>query len=128
LPHEYEWEYACRGGLGNRRPYHFGHALNGDKANCNGNVPYGTDTKGEYLARTTQVGTYSAEARHPWWLCDMHGNVSKWCNNEYSINYRVIRGGAFASYARNCRGAHRYYDLPRGRLHNLGFRVCFRPD
>lgn len=37
LPHEDEWEYACRGGLGNKQPYYFGNSLKGDLANCMGN-------------------------------------------------------------------------------------------
>jgi formylglycine-generating enzyme required for sulfatase activity len=75
LPHEDEWEYACRGGLGNGRAFHWGDQLNGDKANCDGNYPYGTTTNGEYKQKTTPVGSYERVAPHPWGLCDMHGNV-----------------------------------------------------
>jgi len=46
LPHEDEWEYACRGGKGNRQPFYFGDRLNGYLSNCDGNNPYGTETKG----------------------------------------------------------------------------------
>src|SRR5262249_53542661 len=51
LPHEDEWEYACRGGKGNKQAFYFGDRLNGDLANCNGNFPYGTDRKGDYKER-----------------------------------------------------------------------------
>ena len=45
LPHEDQWEYACRGGKGNKQPFYFGNELNGTQANCNGKSPYGTDMK-----------------------------------------------------------------------------------
>ncbi len=41
LPHEDQWEYACRGGKGNKQPFYWGDALNGDKANCDGELSYG---------------------------------------------------------------------------------------
>ena len=53
LPHEDMWEYACRGGLGNDRPFYFGQVLDGTQANIDGNFPYGTPTKGPYLKRPT---------------------------------------------------------------------------
>jgi formylglycine-generating enzyme required for sulfatase activity len=52
LPHEDQWEYACRGGKGNKQPFYFGGELNGAQANCDGNTPFGTATKGAYLERT----------------------------------------------------------------------------
>src|SRR5215203_1527918 len=51
LPHEDEWEYACRGGRGNKQAFFWGDALNGTEANCDGNYPYGT-TKRPHLQRT----------------------------------------------------------------------------
>jgi hypothetical protein len=36
LPHEGEWEYACRGGQGIRRPFYVGEMLNGGLAECGG--------------------------------------------------------------------------------------------
>jgi len=133
LPTEAEWEYACRAGT--TTAYFWGNALNGDRANCDGNYPCGTKTKGPYLARTTPVGTYEA---NPWGLCDIHGNVCEWCADRYG-DYptgsvvdpqgpasgvdRVLRGGCWVSNARNCRSAHRGGDYPGDRSYFYGFRL-----
>ncbi|MCL2120235.1 MAG: formylglycine-generating enzyme family protein [Planctomycetaceae bacterium] len=118
LPTEAQWEYACRAGT--TTPFHFGIALNGDKANCTGHFPYGTTTKGTSLDRTSEVGAYPANA---WGLFDMHGNVWEWCldwKEDYPAGEvtdpvgpvtgaeRVIRGGSWCSSAGACRSAYRY--------------------
>jgi formylglycine-generating enzyme required for sulfatase activity len=128
LPHEDEWEYACRGGLGNKRAFYWGDSLNGDNANCAGNHPYGTTTKGENTGRTTPVGSYECVAPHPWGLCDMHGNVWEWCENFHSSGnkYRVLRGGSWRSIARRCRAAYRIKPEPVNRSDIIGFRIVFR--
>ncbi len=46
LPHEDEWEYACRGGRSNEQPFYWGDKLNGTEANCIGIAPYGTAEEG----------------------------------------------------------------------------------
>jgi len=79
LPAEAEWEYACRAGT--TTAFHFGSHLNGQEANCDGNCPYGTSTKGPYLERPTTVGSYAPNA---FGLYDMHGNVGEWCNDWYA--------------------------------------------
>ncbi|MBR2004143.1 MAG: SUMF1/EgtB/PvdO family nonheme iron enzyme, partial [Thermoguttaceae bacterium] len=104
LPSEAEWEYACRAGT--TTAYFWGSSLNGDKANCDGNNPYGTFAKGKFLRRTTEVGSYDPNG---WGLYDMHGNVCEWCEDTFvaydtsnnvqnPINvttgsYRVLRSG-----------------------------------
>ncbi len=129
LPHEDEWEYACRGGKGNKQAFYWGNVLNGDKANHNGNHPYGTATKGDYKEKTTPVGTYKAQAPHPWGLCDMSGNVWEWCENLHTTtdSARVIRGGGWAFYARHCRSAVRNGSDPAVRDSRLGFRIALVP-
>jgi formylglycine-generating enzyme required for sulfatase activity/tRNA A-37 threonylcarbamoyl transferase component Bud32 len=123
LPHEDEWEYACRGGLGNKRPFYFGDALNGTQANCNGEVPFGT-TPGDFLKRPQPVGSYEAKARHPWGLCDMHGNVWEWCRNSYDNNNNcVLRGGSWIYFAHGCRAARRDRYEPANRAIFIGFRL-----
>ncbi len=128
LPHEDQWEYACRGGKGNTQPFYFGDELNGTQANCDGNHPYGTTTNGTYLERSTEVGSYEKAAPHPWGLCDMSGNVWQWCDNKYDNqnNRRVLRGGSWDSVARGCRSAFREGSAPEY-CNFYGFRVAVLP-
>ena len=133
LPTEAQWEYSCR--AGSTTAYFWGNALNGDKANCNGNYPCGTTTKGKYVGKTTPVGSYQSNA---WGLYDMHGNVWEWCADWYgdypsgsvtdpagpsSGSYRVFRGGSWLNDAQNCRSAYRGSSDPGYRRFNRGFRA-----
>ena len=134
LPREAEWEYACRAGT--ETFFHFGDKLNGDSANCEGIVPFGTDEKGEFLQRTRKVGSYAANA---FGLYDMHGNVWQWCEDYYGPysdlkdrdpvrlekdkeDHRVLRGGSWGGSARNCRAASRHWNEKPGIPQRPGFR------
>ena len=135
LPSESEWEYACRAGT--TTAYWFGDALNGDRANIDGNYPFGTDKKGPYRQKTTVVDTFPA---NPFGLYDMHGNVWEWCIDWYDAEYykrspvedpvnkiesqyRVLRGGSWSNSARSCRSAYRSRDTPSYRSDYIGLRV-----
>lgn len=130
FPSEDEWEYACRGGKGNGKPFHFGDELNGSQANMNGKAPYGAFEKGPFLGRTTKVGTYEKEFPHPWGLCDMHGNVWEFCETSATSpkDTHVIRGGCYGDDGRLCRAASRNFFAATNKYNNVGFRVCFRPN
>ena len=125
LPHEDMWEYACRGGLGNAQPFHFGKELDGTKANFDSDFPFGTATKIKALDRPTPVGEYEKKVPHPWGLCDMHGNVYQWCENYYDKTNisRVLRGGSWYSDAHYCRAAYRNYYAPDYGNDLVGFRL-----
>ncbi len=129
LPHEDEWEYACRGGKGNKQAFYWGDVLKGDKANHNGEYAYGTEAKGDYKYKTTKVGSYEKVAPHPWGLCDMSGNAYEWCENLYTTgnSARVVRGGGWGSYAWGCRSAHRDRYGPTDRDYSFGFRLALVP-
>ena len=138
LPTESQWEYACRAGT--TTSFSWGGTLNGDKANCDGERPYGTDVKGKCLGKTSPVSSYDANS---WGLFDMPGNVWEWCEDWYG-DYssgpvtdprgpvdglrRVLRGGCWHSYAQNCRSALRNcYDVD-GRYGSVGFRLTLVPN
>ena len=61
---------GIRVSAGTTIPFHFGSHLNGRQANCDGTMPYGNDTEGPHLEKTSPVGKYLANA---WGLHDMHG-------------------------------------------------------
>ncbi|MCR5162727.1 MAG: formylglycine-generating enzyme family protein [Thermoguttaceae bacterium] len=133
LPTEAQWEYACRAGT--TTPFHFGSALDGLDANCDGSRPYGWSKEGLSLEETTQVKRHSPNA---WGLCDMHGNVYEWCQ-DWSGDYpsepavdpagpesgsrSVCRGGSWCSYAVDCRSASRSEFSEGSRIDCLGFRI-----
>ncbi len=152
LPTEAEWEYACRGGVSEKDslPFHFRAAptgsLSSSQANFNGKFPYGDGKEGDSLGRTTTVMSYGEKSANHFGLYDMHGNVWEWCLDYYGPysklktnkkpiqdekqgeGNRVLRGGSWSSYARNCRAACRYWFAPGHHYDGVGFRVCFRLD
>ncbi|MDF1814904.1 MAG: CHAT domain-containing protein [Verrucomicrobiales bacterium] len=153
LPTEAQWEYGCRAGT--TTAFSFGNVLDGSQANCNGNYPYGTNSKGPDLQKTSPVGSYGP---NQWGLCDMHGNVNEWCEDWYGNDFyspgqrdpkgplvgslpdtyrvanvdslsphRVRRGGAWRVIPMYCRSARRIGDGSRAnRSNSLGFRLAVR--
>lgn len=138
LPTEAEWEYACRAGT--TTAFHFGNQLNGEQANVDGTIPFGTTTKGPDLERTGKVGDYAA---NQFGLHDVCGNVWEWCaDGHHDLTYgrysnklaidpksgenlpnRVLRGGSWDFYGRSARSAFRNRNTPGNRNNGLGFRV-----
>jgi formylglycine-generating enzyme required for sulfatase activity len=139
LPSEAEWEYACRAGT--TTGFHYGDSLSSTQANFDGNYPHGKRTKGEYLGRPCQVGSYPPNG---FGLYDMHGNVWEWCSDFYEADHyancvrrdpagpvdgsaRVIRGGGWNDFGQDLRAAYRDWSAPGNRRDNLGFRVVLIP-
>jgi formylglycine-generating enzyme required for sulfatase activity len=143
LPTESEWEYAAR--AGRTTAFYLGGRLRSGQANFNGQYEcdalVGTinNPSGIYLGITTPVGSY---APNPWGLYDMIGNVSEWCQDWHDVypggsvidpqgpatgTFRVIRGGNWQNYARNCRSAIRNSTYPEYRDNFFGFRVLLAP-
>ena len=143
LPTEMEWEYACR--AGSSTPFHFGPTISPKVANYRGNrKAYGFDLnalKGNYRETTVPVDHFGLA--NDFGLCDMHGNVWEWCQNQWRKNYtddpveqvdrvaiiqtqsieRVARGGSWYSAAEKCRAASRFHFPPNANHNDLGFRV-----
>lgn len=134
LPTEAEWEYACRAGT--KSAFSWGNALNGRKANCNGDFPCATHERGPYLRHPTPAGHY---APNPWGFFDMHGNMYEWCEDrcgDYPAGdatdpegntegkCRILRGGCWYFGARFCRSANRIKNSPSYSDAFTGMRLC----
>ena len=137
LPSESEWEYAAR--AGSAMAFAFGETVTAELVNYDGTGPYGSAPLGVLRQRTVPVG--SLRTANAFGLYDLHGNVWEWCAGEYHANYqgapadgspwltggdvkhRVTRGGAWNSFAVDCRSANRLSYSQDGRRSNIGFRV-----
>jgi len=127
LPTEAEWEYACRAGT--QQAYSFGP----DSRELSRNGWYGENSGG----KTRPVGQ---KKPNPWGLFDMHGNAREWCLDWYGKytpeaavdpagplrgSVRVLRGGSWASPARDLRCAERRNGM--GGSERAGFRLVRMP-
>jgi formylglycine-generating enzyme required for sulfatase activity len=129
LPTKAEWEYACRGGASSQEECAFDfyldrptNDLSSTQANFDGNHPDGGGPQGQYLKRTTKVGSYKPNRLG---LYDMHGNVWEWCLDLSDGGpSRVLRGGCWRSFGRHCRAAFRSGRAPTARDHDVGFRLA----
>jgi len=126
LPTEAEWEYACRAGTTTRWSF-------GDNERDLAHHAWFNSNAG---GRTHRVAALSA---NPFGLYDLFGNVWEWCwdlHGEYASgeatdttgspteSERVLRGGAFYSYAANCRSAYRRALPPINHSSFYGIRVA----
>ena len=125
LPTEAEWEYAARGGR-KSRGYKYAGGNNIDSvAWCDGNS--GNETHPVATKQANELGIY-----------DMSGNVLEWCSDwcgDYtsssqsdpqgssSGSFRVIRGGCYYNFARNCRVSYRISNTMDYRSGYLGLRL-----
>lgn len=127
LPKDAEWEYACRGGPGDKfaSGFHFyfekpTNQLLPEQANWE---------HGKGLKRTCKVGSYPPNRLG---LYDMHGNVWEWCDDlfdpkEPRASHRVARGGGWDQGDNGCLAAHRNAAPSSDRLHYLGLRLARVP-
>ena len=132
LPTEAEWEYACRAG-GNTR-FCFGD--NNSKLSRYAFYQDNSDKK------THSVGQKQPNA---FGLYDINGNVWEWCHDWYDENYyknspllnpmgpsngqsRVLRGGSWFGYPKDCRSADRGAGSPSRKHNDVGFRVVMETE
>jgi formylglycine-generating enzyme required for sulfatase activity len=143
LPTEAEWEYACRARA--TTPFHFGKTISSELANYNGEETYGNGKEGESHEETNPIGNFGVA--NSFGLYDMHGNVWEWCEDHFHDSYesaptdgsawinptaeenahRILRGGCWVSYPRDCRSAYRSRNVADGLDSYCGFRVVIWP-
>ncbi len=110
LPTEPEWELACNGGAATR--YWFGNDAS---------------LLGRYAVYSVNSGSNTAvvgsKPCNDWGLFDMHGNVYEWCQDRFSKDTRVYKGGSWFSTSVQCMTDKRQGNGPVFRGSYLGFRV-----
>jgi len=132
LPTEAEWEYLCRAGTTTGLP-------NGELTEVLCGADAVLDAVGWYCGnaaagpQTVEQKTANADG-----LYDMLGNVREWCWDWYGVypagpvldpegpstgEQRVVRGGSWHYYARDCRSAARGTFYPTSADDFVGFRV-----
>ena len=134
LPTEAEWEYACRAGA--TAPFHTGACLTTDQANYCGYGPMPDCPEGLWRDQTVEVRSFAPNA---WGLHDMHGNVSELCWDRHDYHaaspavdptgaatgsLRIVKGGSFRDFARDCRSACRELIRPTSRQKWVGMRLA----
>ena len=136
LPTEAQWEYACR--AGSTTAY-----CNGDTVEDLKKVGWASyDGKWGSAKTTKPVGSLQPNA---WGLYDMHGNLWEYCADWYAADayanpnridpqgpetgtMRVVRGGPWNDFPRDCRSAKREKRPPGSKSFSGGFRVVLDGD
>jgi len=131
LPTEAEWEYACRSGLDTAYSW-------GDDVSCanmmHNNYLNNNDTSlcVDYIRNKKLPINSPAPVKsylpNSWGLYDMHGNLWEWCSDAYenNNNFRVVKGGSWASEAKDCRSATRKRLEPDEKRSVVGFRLLMQ--
>lgn len=149
LPSEAQWEYACRAGT--TTPFSCGATITNKLTNYDCYSEYGTVPVGSFPPNA--FGLYEMHGNIKEWCADpWHKNYigapndeRVWkkildddCYKDYckyikellSVKEpRVVRGGSYSSYPRNCRSASRSYYSSEDKNWHCGFRViCLIPS
>ncbi len=132
LPTEAQWEYLCRAGSASG-------LYNGELTETTCGVDATLDVVGWYCGNVV-AGPQAVEQKtaNADGLYDMPGNVREWCWDWYAAyptgpvldpegpvtgEQRVVRGGSWHYYARDCRSAARGTFYPTSADDFVGFRV-----
>ena len=134
LPTEAEWERAARAETTTAT---YGGNLVTGRVRCQ---PNSVLEPVAWFCRNSDDTTHEVATRAPnaWGLADMLGNVLEWCHDwfeyappdEPSVDpigpdtgfARVVRGGAYSSFAADCRAAYRFRHPQFTSMDSIGFR------
>lgn len=132
LPTEAQWEFACRAGTPS--------ALNsGEELTDETECPEADEVAWYAHNSTNRVhGPGQDRKANAWGFLDMHGNLEEWMLDWYgpypesavdptgpeSGERRILRGGSFASVAKDCRSASRNAVEDDAGTATTGFRVA----
>ncbi len=110
LPTDEEWQLAAQAGV---QKYRYG--------NIDDICWYENNSEGSKQ-------DVAQKAENSFGLFDMLGNVWEWCWDIYDVerygDYRVFRGGSWASDERSCGSTVRRKSMPDLRIDDLGFRIA----
>jgi formylglycine-generating enzyme required for sulfatase activity len=125
LPTEAEWEYAARGGEGNKHQYAGSNEI--DEVGWYNKNSH-QETKPVALLKPNKFGLY-----------DMSGNLFEWTNTEYDSDFTknvnnkiitnhtnnplVVRGGSWDFYVNNLRLTYRDFNYPGNDNNYFGCRI-----
>ncbi|MBZ0138696.1 MAG: formylglycine-generating enzyme family protein [Pseudorhodoplanes sp.] len=133
---EAEREYVTRAST--TTSFWWGSSISTSQANYDGNLTYGSGSKGVDWRMTLPVDSFQP---NPWRLYQVHGNVWEWTEDCWNVNYarapmdgsawtagdctrRVLRGGSWNVNPRNLRSAIRSRYAAIGQGYDIGFRVA----
>lgn len=124
LPTEAQWEYACRSGK--ETALYSGKGLTQTEEEC-ANLDEIAWYCFNAMGSTHPVGQKQPNS---YGLYDMLGNVSEWCNDQYTEsdnnneNIRISRGGNWVKLPSGCRSASRWFAQENDVIISQGFRIA----